>query len=67
MILICFPLICCGETKYGFTEKDKQERTDLYSIMDIVFPDGSKPRSDSNFEKNYINGRYGAIPYIVND
>ena len=50
-----------------FTEKDKQERTDLYSIMDIVFPDGSKPRSDSNFEKNYINGRYGAIPYIVND
>lgn len=50
-----------------FTEKDKQERTDLYTIMDIVFPDGSKPRSDSNFEKNYINGRYGAIPYIVND
>lgn len=49
-----------------FTEKDRQERTDLYSIMDIVFPDGSKPRSDSNFEKNYINGRYGAIPYIVN-
>lgn len=49
-----------------FTEKDKQERTDLYSIMDIVLPDGSKPRADSNFEKNYISGRYGAIPYITN-
>lgn len=49
-----------------FTEKDKQERTDLYSIMDIILPDGSKPRNDSNFEKNYIAGRYGAIPYITN-
>lgn len=49
-----------------FTEKDKQERTDLYSIMDIVLPDGSKPRGDGNLEKNYIAGRYGAIPYIMN-
>lgn len=49
-----------------FTEKDKQEKTDLYSIMDIVLPDGSKPRNDSNFEKSYIAGRYGAIPYIIN-
>ena len=47
-----------------FTEKDQQEQTDLYSIMDIVLPDGTKPRNDSNYEKNYINGRYGAIPYI---
>lgn len=49
-----------------FTEKDKQESTDLYSIMDIVLPDGTKPRNDSNYEKNYINGRYGAIPYVGN-
>jgi AAA15 family ATPase/GTPase len=49
-----------------FTEKDEQERTDLYTIMDIRLPDGTKPRNDSNYEKNYINGRYGAIPYIVN-
>lgn len=47
-----------------FTEKDQEESTDLYSMMDIVFSDGSKPRNDSNYEKNYINGRYGAIPYI---
>lgn len=47
-----------------FTEKDEKEQTDLYSMMDIVLPDGTKPRNDSNYEKNYINGRYGAIPYI---
>lgn len=47
-----------------FTEKDAQERTDLYNMMQIVLPDGSKPRGDGNIEKNYIQGRYGAIPYI---
>lgn len=50
-----------------FTEKNNTEQTDLYSLMDIVFPDGSKPRNDSNYEKNYILGRYGAIPYILNE
>lgn len=50
-----------------FTEKDQCEQTDLYCLMDIVLPDGSKPRNDANYEKNYIAGRYGAIPYIIND
>ena len=36
-------------------------------MMDIQFADGTKPRNDSNYEKNYIAGRYGAIPYIIND
>lgn len=47
-----------------FTEKDKTEATDLYSLMHIVLPDGSKPRGDGNLERNYIKGRYGAVPYL---
>lgn len=50
-----------------FTEKNEWEETDVYSMMNILLPDGSKPRSDSNLEKNYIMGRYGAIPFILND
>lgn len=50
-----------------FTEKDAMEQTDLYNMMDIELPDGNKPRSDSNYERNYIAGRYGAIPFILND
>lgn len=49
-----------------FTEKDEMEQTDLYSLYDINLPDGTKVRNDSNLEKNYIRGRYGAIPFIVN-
>lgn len=50
-----------------FTEKNDREQTDLYCLVDIVLPDGSKPRNDANYEKNYIAGRYGAIPFMVND
>lgn len=49
-----------------FTEKDNVEQTDLYALDDFVFADGSKVRKDANLEKNYIAGRYGAIPYITN-
>lgn len=47
-----------------FTEKDSRERTDVYSLRQIVLPDGTKPRGDGNLERNYIRGRYGAVPYI---
>jgi hypothetical protein len=48
-----------------FTEKDKREQTDLYALQDFVLPDGSKVRSDANIEKNYLHGRFGAIPSII--
>jgi len=49
-----------------FTEKDSTEQTDLYSLYDFNLPDGTKVRNDSNLGKNYIRGRYGAIPFITN-
>lgn len=48
-----------------FTEKNDREQTDLYCLTDLVLPDGSKPRNDANHERNYIRGRYGAVPYIT--
>jgi len=48
-----------------FTEKDRLESSDLYRLSDIVFPDKTKPRRDGNLERNYIKGRYGAIPFIT--
>lgn len=47
-----------------FTEKDPTEATDLYSLVEFKEPDGTKIRNDRSFEKDYIKGRYGAIPYI---
>lgn len=50
-----------------FTEKDHNEQTDLYCLTDIVLPNGNKLRNDANYEENYIAGRYGAVPYILNE
>ena len=43
-----------------FTEKDKYGATDLYSLVDF------KVRNDASFDKDYILGKYGAIPFLGN-
>jgi AAA15 family ATPase/GTPase len=48
-----------------FTEKDKMEQTDLYALHNVVLPDRTKVRNDANLEKNYLRGRFGAIPFIT--
>jgi len=47
-----------------FIEKDKYGASDLYSLVEYREEDGSKVRKDRSFESDYIQGRYGAIPYI---
>lgn len=47
-----------------FTEKDRHDSTDLYSLVEFIDNEERKVRNDSSFEKDYINGRYGAIPFI---
>lgn len=46
-----------------FTEKRKDASTDLYSLAEYKLERG-KVRKDASFEKDYIKGRYGAIPYV---
>ena len=47
-----------------FAEKDKTEATDIYSLVEFKDDNGDKVRNDRNIEKDYIKGRYGAIPFI---
>jgi len=47
-----------------FTEKDPQESTDLYSLVEFKDEEGIKVRKDRSLAKDYINGRFGAIPFI---
>lgn len=41
-----------------FAEKDKTNATNLYALSDF------SPRKDDAFERNYLKGRYGALPNI---
>jgi len=47
-----------------FTEKDNKESTDIYSLVEFKDKNGTKVRNDRSIEKDYINGRYGAIPFM---
>lgn len=47
-----------------FTEKDQDGVSSLYSLADFVDDDGVKIRKDENYEKNYLLGKYGAIPAL---
>ena len=47
-----------------FTEKDRTEASDLYSLLEFKDENGNRVRNDRDIENDYINGRYGAIPFI---
>ncbi len=42
-----------------FVEKDDEGATHLYPLTDF------KPRKDENLERGYLQGRYGAIPFLA--
>lgn len=44
-----------------FTEKNSKGETSLYSLAEI-----KAVRNDASFEKDYIKGKYGAIPFVKN-
>ncbi len=41
-----------------FTEKDREGATHLYPLLDF------SPRKEESLARNYLQGRYGAIPFI---
>lgn len=47
-----------------FTEKDNTDSTELYSLVEFRDETGKKVRNDRSIEKDYINGRFGAIPFM---
>ena len=51
-----------------FVEKDKNGVSELYSLSDYIIEDengnAKKVRNDATYNKDYLTGRYGAIPVI---
>jgi AAA15 family ATPase/GTPase len=49
-----------------FCEKDTYGATDLYSLAEYIEPSDvpRTVRNDASFSKNYLQGKYGAVPYI---
>lgn len=49
-----------------FCEKDDYGNSDLYSLVEYKIDQATSVRNDAAFEKNYLLGKYGAIPFFGN-
>jgi AAA15 family ATPase/GTPase len=53
-----------------FTEKNNWESSEIFSLSDFIYlgdkssPKSEKERPDSDKEKRYFEGRYGAVPFL---
>ena len=51
-----------------FAEKDKNGVSEIYSLSDYIIEDekgsSKKVRNDATYNKDYLTGRYGAIPVL---
>ncbi len=48
-----------------FTTKENEFKSELFALTDIVNYKGEKVRKDAVYSKQYLEGRYGADPFIV--
>ncbi|WP_218162150.1 ATP/GTP-binding protein [Chitinophaga sp. CF118] len=61
-------LLCYGNYRRDqiyFIEKNQYGASEIYSLVEYK-EEGKTIRKDRSFEKDYIEGRYGAIPFIGN-
>ncbi len=47
-----------------FVKKNNDLSSEMYSLYDIKTDNGDRVRNDSTYDKNYLNGYYGAIPEL---
>ncbi len=47
-----------------FTAKNNEQASQLYSLVEFKKENGKPPRKDEKYGKQYLEGRYGADPYL---
>lgn len=47
-----------------FAALNKHESSELYSLVEFKKENGEKVRKDESYDKQYMEGRYGADPYL---
>lgn len=64
MMFVKFQIIFYVEMRFDFIEKNKDGVSDLYLLADFSEKCGNKIRKDEAYVKNYLTGKYGAIPEL---
>ena len=46
-----------------FVEKDNMETSKVFSLIEFKKSDGGRMRNDASYDKDYLSGVYGGIPF----
>ena len=49
-----------------FASEDEQHQSKIYSLSDIRQTDNTRIKNTAAYDKQYLEGRYGAAPYLSN-
>jgi len=49
-----------------FAAKNDNESSEIYSLYEIRKEDNTRIKTTAAFDKQYLEGRYGADPYLAN-
>ena len=52
------------EMKSGLQQRGNKENSKLYSLVEFKNDRGESVRKDAKFDKQYLEGKYGADPYL---
>lgn len=47
-----------------FVAKNNEQASELYSLVELKDSDGNSIRKDARYDKQYLEGKYGADPYL---
>lgn len=47
-----------------FVAKNNEQASELYSLVELKDADGNSIRKDARYDKQYLEGKYGADPYL---
>lgn len=47
-----------------FVDKDDNGISSLYSLVDFIFEKNNENKKQNNYEKDYLLGKFGAIPFL---
>lgn len=62
--LTCMNKECFRRDQIWFTEKNGLGESNLFSLADYKNDENKKVRNDASYSKDYLQGKYGAVPFI---
>ena len=63
-ILVQVPSNDALEFKTTFASLNKERSSEIYSLYEIRREDGTRINATASYDKQYLEGRYGADPYL---